>query len=106
MFIATGAVIVLVAVLFGLAYPKTFYGPGYSRSGFQQIRPGMSAQEVRRLVGEPLFASEIYKLEVNWLYSLDVKGGILDCGHRSCWVILSNNVVVTVGDRWLVHWGR
>jgi hypothetical protein len=100
MFIATGAVILLLAVVFWLAYPLTTYAPGYTRAGFRKIRVGMSAQEVRQLVGEPFSRLETRPLNTVWVYSRDAEGRFLDLGFQDCWVLISNNVVLLARDSW------
>ena len=93
MFIATGAVILLLALLVGLAYPKTTYAPGYSGAKFRQIRNGMTKDEVRRTLGEPLYANG-GGVRWYWAYSADHHGEGLDVGYYSRGVYFSNDVVV------------
>ena len=98
MFIATGAVMLALAVLYGLAYPKTKYAPGYSEAKFRQIRVGMGADEVRKLIGEPL---KIVPIPVwgrqgsltSWEYSIDDRGALMDLGWQLRRVNLTNNIV-------------
>ena len=125
MFIATGVVILLLALLFWAAYPQTEYAGMYSESKFRRIAPGMSAAEVRFLLGTPLQTTgtsgprlhdglfnplsyagvlEPPWYKETWRYTGDEKGGPLDKGYRVRNVCLSNDVVVKV-ERALVWSG-
>ena len=114
MFIATGAVILLLALLFAAAYPRTEFAGRYSESKFARIVPGMSAAQVTELVGHPLHTSGRSRVctlgdwpspgspwdpplrEETWGYAIDKEGGPLDKGYRVRTVCLSNDVVVRV----------
>ena len=83
MFIATGVVIVSVALLYGLAYPRTQYTPGFSEAGFDKITNGMSAVEVEKILGAAYTWGTAFgngRSRRIWGYSWDVKGGPLDAG--------------------------
>src|SRR5687767_14599722 len=103
MFVATGAAILLLAVTYGLAYPKTEYAPGFSEAKFRQIRSGMNSNEVRQLVGKPLWRYTTGPVSV-WVYSQDKRGGSLDLGYRSCFLMMTNGVLATTYTRWQFPW--
>ena len=94
MLIATGAAILLLSLLFGLAYPRTKYAPGFSEAKFRQIRIGMSTGEVVRILGGPLYISYGGQNTEYWPYSDDVEGGRMDIGYFSKDLWISNDVVV------------
>ena len=117
MFIATGAVILLLAVLGWLVYPKTKYAEKFTQKGFDAVEVGMSEAELRRTLGEPLMRIPVSKtwadepeprLQTNWVYSEDADGGPLDLG---CWfkaVTVSNEVVIEKYDAFVpdLPWWR
>src|SRR5688500_14972061 len=51
----------------------TRYAPGFSEKSFELIHPGMSAQEVQKQLGPPLFTSLNSKGGVDWYYTSDGK---------------------------------
>jgi len=96
MFIATGAVILLVALLYAAAYPRTKYAPGYSEAAFRGIRAGMTTNEVRNILGEPLYEDGIVSRTNRTLlaYSEDGNRGPLGLGWRQRAVEVVNGIVV------------
>jgi outer membrane protein assembly factor BamE (lipoprotein component of BamABCDE complex) len=55
---AASGIVALVLLVFAgwfLLYRDTsVYAPGFTQRAFEQVRPGMTQSEVRRLLGEPL----------------------------------------------------
>ena len=47
----------------------TSFAPGYSDAAFSKLRLGMSYDEVRRLLGEPLHRDTVYWPDYGWKYS-------------------------------------
>ena len=47
----------------------TVYTPGFSRTGFRQLRPGMTAAQVERILGVPFEKHEGSNGRVVWYYS-------------------------------------
>jgi hypothetical protein len=82
MFIASSVAMVVLAVLFWAAYPKTKYAAGYSEAAFTQVNTNMTADEVRKILGEPLSNSSpaTSSGRVFWRYTADLHGGPLDVG--------------------------
>lgn len=74
----------LVIIGTGLAFVygnlDTEYAEGYSHSGFDAIKPGMTMDQVKTLIGEPFYTSDVRDLKTNkeskfyniseiWVYS-------------------------------------
>jgi len=126
MFIASVVALLLVALLFWMAYPRTKYAPEFSEAKFKKVTAGMSAKRLTELLGKPItstgktltFDPPLYispeneRPQVQRLpalieerrYSVDEIGSSLDKGYRARTVCLSNGVVMRV-ERSLV-WGR
>lgn len=79
--------------LFGIMLlPDTEYAPGYSNWRFLQVREGMSAAEVRALLGEPLSVNEMQSATGGkvWIYSRSPHDT-----HFRCRVLVFHGSVVT-----------
>jgi len=97
-FVAAGTVILLLALLFGGAYPRTEYAPGYSDGGFKRVKVGMPVKQVYELIGAPLmdlgsWAMQTNAYDVFW-YSHDATVRPFDVGWHQRIVVVSNNVVI------------
>ena len=98
MFMASAGAMILVAVLFCVAYPRTEYAAAFSQAKYRRIRAGMTGDEVRGILGEPLSAEPLPTYGrapfMEWQYSRDRKGGPLDVGWYDRSLVLSNGIVV------------
>ena len=105
MLIAT-TVILLLALLYAAAYPRTKYAPRYSQTGFRSIKEGMTTNEVRKIIGDPLFVHGGQLSEVAWEYSLDDRSGPLDLGCHSRTVFSVGGVVTGKSEVfvWRMPW--
>jgi DNA phosphorothioation-dependent restriction protein DptG len=64
-------------------YPEidTEFAPNFSWNNFNQVQPGMSKEEVRQLLGEPVH--DIFSSDHYWQYSKDNKFKI----HDFAWIL-------------------
>jgi outer membrane protein assembly factor BamE (lipoprotein component of BamABCDE complex) len=100
-----GAVVFGILLLSGFPegycylYPQigTVFATGYTDKNFSKIRAGTSTDEVRRLLGEPLFRFT-NNTGSYWYYSFDKKDKVPCCDFA--WlartVIVSNSTVIGV----------
>ena len=96
---------IILGVLFLNAYPRTEYAEGFSEARYRQIRAGMTVEEVRRILGEPLSTEPAPTWGrapyVEWRYSRDRKGGPLDLGWWWRSLEVTNNIVEGKMDRFI-----
>ena len=97
-----------LALAFGAAYPKTKYAPRFTRAGFKGVKVGMTTDEVRKIVGDPLFVHGGQLSEDTWEYSLDDCGGFLDLGWRATTVYSLGGVVTAKNECfvWRMPWEK
>ena len=106
MFIASVVAFLLLALVFAAVYPRTEYAPGYTRAAFRQVRVGMTTNEVRKLLGEPLreSADSLVKADpILLIYSSDEEGGPFDLGWYGCGLLVSNGIVVEKSSEFIYH---
>lgn len=54
--------------------PSTHFAPGYSWLAFRRVQPGMSRDEVVKLLGEPMEVHDTPTQGTSWLYSKSPTG--------------------------------
>ncbi|NOK05560.1 MULTISPECIES: outer membrane protein assembly factor BamE [Myxococcus] len=70
--------------------PSTHFAPGYSWLAFRRVQPGMSRDEVVKLLGEPMKVHDTPTQGTLWLYSKSPT----DSHYSRRMVVFSNSGVV------------
>ena len=76
----------------------TEYSAGYSDEGFRRIEPGMSSEEVIRLIGEPLSRGQLQDGREAWRYAWSPT----DSSYRVRAMVMEAGKVVSVSHEFYV----
>lgn len=74
-----------VLYLAGLTEDSSLYAEGYDEKAFWSLRPGASAEEVARVLGEPLWLWEAGEGREVWAYSSTRGEGCVTCPDGFYW---------------------
>jgi len=88
----TAGLVLIGLLIFWARLPRTWYPATYSERNFSRIQIGTSAEEVRRLIGEPSYIPDGHY----WQYSRP-GGSILPMYRwKARSLVISNGVVVRI----------